>query len=160
MIGPAMTAVIKKHNVKTMYTMWADYNYGHICATWLKKFAEDNGVKVAASDFFPLDVTDFSTTITKIQQPKPDLVVSGLVGGNHIGFYRQWPAAGMLGKIPAFTGSVRALGEESPEAKEAEGITASYHYFQTIDAPANKAFLEKWPTAYGADHPEIGTIAA
>lgn len=160
MIGPAMRAVIKKYNVKTMYTMWADYNYGHICSTWMKKFAEENGANVVATEFFPLDVTDFSATITKIQEAKPDLVVSGLVGGNHIGFYRQWPAAGMLGKIPVH-GLVFGCWEKNLlQPSEVEGITASYYYFQTIDSPENKAFLEKWSKAYGADHPEIGTLAA
>ena len=51
--------------------------------------------KSLAIDFFPLDVTNFGPTISKIQAAKPDFVWSALVGGAHISFYRQWAAAGM-----------------------------------------------------------------
>ena len=137
MIGPAMTTIMKRDNVKTIYTMWADYNYGHICSKWLGKFVEDKGVKILADEFFPLECTEFSATITKIQEAKPDLLVSGLVGGNHIGFYRQWAAAGMLGKIPLH-GLVFGPWEKNLlQPNEVEGITASYYYFQTIHSQAN-----------------------
>jgi len=159
MIGPAITQIIKSKNVKKIYSMWADYNYGYICSTWLEKLAKENGAELVAKEFFPLDVTDFSATITKIQDAKPDLVGSGLVGGNHIGFYRQWPAAGMLGKIPVHCNVFGPWEKNFLQPQEIEGLTMSYHYFQTIDSPANKAFLEKWSKRYGADHPEIGTLA-
>jgi len=158
-IDPPMTQIIKAKNVKTIYTMWADYNYGYICSTWLEKLAESLGAKFVAKEYFPLDVTDFSSTITKIQDAKPDLVVSGLVGGNHIGFYRQWPAAGMLGQIPLH-GTVFGPWEKNLlQASEIEGITSCYHYYQTATNPANKPFLDKWAANFGANHPEIGTLA-
>ncbi len=159
MIGPALEKVVKENNVKTIYSMWADYNYGHICSTWLEKFAQELGATVVAKEFFPLDVTDFSATITKIQNESPDLVVSGLVGGNHIGFYRQWPAAGMLGQIPLHCNVFGPWEKNLLQAEEIEGLTASYHYFQGIDTPANEAFLKKWAAKFGEDHDEIGTLA-
>jgi branched-chain amino acid transport system substrate-binding protein len=159
MIGPALTYSMKKFNAKKLYTMWADYNYGHICSTWLEKFAAENGAELVAKEFYPLDVTDFSATITKIQEAKPDMVVSGLVGGNHIGFYRQWPAAGMLGKIPVHSTVFGPWEKSFLKPEEIEGIVTSFHYFQTIDTPANKAFLEKWHAKFGADYAELGTIA-
>lgn len=159
MIGPAMAQIIKEKNVKTIYSIWADYNYGYICSTWLEKFARENGAEVVVKEFFPLDVTDFSATITKIQNEAPDLVVSGLVGGNHIGFYRQWPAAGMLGEIPLHCTVFGPWEKNLLQPEEIEGLTASYHYFQTIDSPENKAFIDKWHARFGADSPEIGTLA-
>lgn len=159
MIGPALAKLIKEKNVKTIYTMWADYNYGYICSAWLEKFVGELGVTLVAKEFFPLDVTDFSATITKIQDAKPDLVVSGLVGGNHIGFYRQWPAAGMLGRIPLHCTVFGPWEKNLLQPQEIEGVTCSYHYFQTIDTPENKVFLDKWSKRFGADHPEIGTLA-
>ena len=159
MIGPALTYSTKKYNAKKLYTMWADYNYGHICSAWLEKFAPTIGCEVVVKEFYPLDVTDFSATITKIQEAKPDMVVSGLVGGSHIGFYRQWPAAGMLGKIPVHSTVFGPWEKSFLKPEEIEGIVTSFHYFQTIDTPANKAFLEKWHAKFGADYPELGTIA-
>ena len=98
-----------------------------------------------AADFFPLDVTDFGPTIRKIQAAKPDMVISALVGGAHISFYRQWAAAGMKKQIPMASTTFGDGNETvllSPE--EGDGIIAAFSYFQEIDTPANKAFLEKF----------------
>lgn len=159
MIGPALEYSTKKYNAKKLYTIWADYNYGQICSKWLNGFAKEKGYEVVAAEFFPLDVADFSSTITKIQQVKPDMVVSGLVGAAHIGFYRQWPAAGMLGKIPLHSTVFGPWEKSFLKPEEIEGLVTSFHYFQTVDTPANKTFLDKWHAKFGADYAELGTLA-
>ena len=85
---------------KKAYIVAADYNYGQITAKWVTKYVREGGGEIVAAEFFPLDVTDFGSTIKKIQAAKPDMVVSALVGGAHISFYRQWAAAGMKAEIP------------------------------------------------------------
>ena len=120
----------------------------------MTKYARENGGEVVASDFFPLDVTDFGPTIKKIQAAKPDIVVSALVGGAHISFYRQWAAAGMKTRIPMASTTFGGGNESlvlSPE--EGDGITGAFSYFQEVDTPANKAFLEKFKAKLGADTP-------
>jgi len=159
MIGPALNYSLDKFKAKKLYTIWADYNYGHICSQWLERFAEEAGAELVAKEFYPLDVTDFSTTITKIQEAAPDMVVSGLVGGNHIGFYRQWPAAGMLGKIPLHSTVFGPWEKSFLQPGETEGLVTSFHYFQTIDSPENKSFLNRWHAEYGSDYAELGSIA-
>ncbi|MGI9357204.1 MAG: transporter substrate-binding protein, partial [Rhizobiaceae bacterium] len=80
---------------KKVYIVAADYNYGQITAQWVQKYVKDNGGEAVAVEFFPLDVTNFGPTIKKIQAAKPDMVMSALVGGAHVSFYRQYAAAGM-----------------------------------------------------------------
>ena len=86
---------------KRIHILAADYNYGQITAKWIRKYVADNGGESAAVDFFPLDVSDFGSTIAKIQTVGPDLVVASLVGGAHLSFFRQWAAAGNEGQDPA-----------------------------------------------------------
>ena len=59
---------------KKAYIIAADYNYGHITASWMTKFMKDGGGSVAGTDFFPLDVTNFSSAISRIQQAQPEIV--------------------------------------------------------------------------------------
>ena len=140
---------MKKSGPK-VHILAADYNYGQITARWIQKFVEDNGGEVVATDFFPLDVSDFGSTITKIQQTAPDLVVAPLVGGAHLSFFRQWAAAGMKDKI-ALASTTMGVGNEhkvlTPE--EGNGIMVAYNYSQELDTPENKAFKDKWQAAYG-----------
>ena len=79
---------------KKVYIVAADYNYGQITAQWVQKYVADNGGETVETEFFPLDVTNFGPTIKKIQAAKPDMVMSALVGGAHVSFYRQYAASG------------------------------------------------------------------
>lgn len=135
---------------KKVYTVAADYNYGHITAAWVKRYVEENGGEVIATEFFPLDVAQFGSTISKIQGAKPDFVLSAMVGTSHLGFYRQWAAAGMKSQIPIVSTVYGAGGTEQVILTHAEsdGIIASFGYFEAINNPVNKAFLEKVATEY------------
>ena len=135
---------------KKVYVLAADYNYGQIVSSWVKKSVHDNGGEVMTVEFFPLDVTDFGAAISKIQSAKPDMVWSALVGGAHISFYRQWHAAGMSNKIP-IASTVFGGGNEhiilSPE--ESNGILVAANYMQEIPSAENKAFVDKFHARYG-----------
>jgi urea transport system substrate-binding protein len=145
---------------KKVYVIAADYNYGHITSQWVKKFVQDNGGSVASIDFFPLDVTNFGPTISKIEAAKPDMIVSALVGGAHISFYRQWAAAGLTKKIPLASTTFAGGNEHivlSPA--ECDGFLICYNYFQNLDTPENKAFKERFYKRFGADYPNITELA-
>ncbi|MBV8964040.1 MAG: transporter substrate-binding protein [Hyphomicrobiales bacterium] len=145
---------------KKVYVIAADYNYGQITSQWVKKYVTENGGEVSSIDFFPLDVTNFGSTISKIQAAKPDFVWSALVGGAHISFYRQWAAAGMRTSIP-MASTTFAVGNEhivlSPE--ECNGMLICYNYFQDLKNPTNQAFVARFLKRFGADYPNITELA-
>ena len=145
---------------KKVYVIAADYNYGQITSQWVKKYVTENGGAVDSIDFFPLDVTNFSSTISKIQAAKPDFVWSALVGGAHISFYRQWAAAGMGKSIPMASTTFGVGNEQivlSPE--ECNGMLVCYNYFESVKNPVNTAFLERFHNRFGADYPNVTELA-
>ncbi len=146
----ALVPYAMENSGKKVYILAADYNYGQNTARWIQKFVTDNGGETVVVDFFPLDVSDFGSTIAKIQSVGPDLVFAPLVGGAHLSFFRQWAAAGMKDRIP-LASTTMGVGNEhkvlTPE--EGNGIMVAYNYSQELDTPANNAFKEKWSTAYG-----------
>ena len=145
---------------KKVYVIAADYNYGQITSQWVKKYVIENGGEVSSIDFFPLDVTNFGSTISKIQAAKPDFVWSALVGGAHISFYRQWAAAGMRKSIP-MASTTFAVGNEhivlSPD--ECNGMLVCYNYFQDLKNKANETFVAAFHKRFGADYPNVTELA-
>jgi urea transport system substrate-binding protein len=135
---------------KTAYILAADYNYGQITAKWLAHYIEKGGGKTLKTDFFPLDVADFGSTIAKIQQEKPAFIVSALVGGAHMSFYRQWAASGMNKKIPLCS-TTFGVGNEhlALSPAEGDGILIAGNYSPESTEPANKEFLAKWAKRFG-----------
>jgi branched-chain amino acid transport system substrate-binding protein len=141
---------------KRVYVLAADYNYGQISAKWVEDYTAQAGGEVIAAEFFPLDVTDFNAAIQKIQKEKPDVIYTLLVGGNHMSFFRQWAAAGMAGQIPIVSTSFGGGNEHiilTPE--ESNGVMSAFGYFQEIDTPENKAFIDRYHGKFGTDAPYV-----
>jgi branched-chain amino acid transport system substrate-binding protein len=148
-VEPIVDYAMKKYGDK-MLILAADYNYGQITAKWLQHYVGQRKGTVASTDFFPLDVSDFGSTIAKIQQAAPDWVCSALVGGAHMAFYRQWSASGMNKKIP-LTSTTFGVGNEhlALSAAEGDGIIIAGNYSQEAQSAANKDFLARWRKRFG-----------
>ena len=144
---------------KKAYIIAADYNYGQITAKWMTKFIQDGGGSVARTDFFPLDVTDFSSAISRIQQASPEFLLSALVGANHTGFYRQWAAAGMKSKIPMGS-TVFGLGDELTTIDPAttDGIVTCFGWYNDLGTPTSDAFVKGMQAKYGAGVTDLGEL--
>jgi urea transport system substrate-binding protein len=145
---------------KKIYFIGADYNFGQITSQWVKKYAQENGGQVVAMEFFPLDVSNFGPSISKIEAAKPDMLVSTLVGGAHVSFYRQWAAAGMRKKIPHASTTFSGSNEHivlSPD--ECDGILVVCNYLQNLQNPEAKAFKTRFYKRFGQDYPNVSDIA-
>ena len=151
-LGVLVPWAAKQHG-KRFYTLAADYNYGHISADWVKVYLKAAGGELSGEEFIPLDVVNFDSVIQRLQSAKPDVVMSLLVGGNHIAFYRQFAAAGLKEKM-AIVSATFGLGNEQVVLKpqEAEGIVVIYPYFQELDNAVNKDWVAAWRKRFGANY--------
>lgn len=141
-----------------LYIVAADYNAGHIGSLWVRKKAEELKMTVVGEDFFPLDVTDFSSTIAKIQGAGAESVFSILVGSNHLSFYRAFAASGLLGRV-GIGSSTFGYGNEQKALKpdEGKGILASLSYYKELGTPASNAYLESYRKHVGSDE-NVGQV--
>ncbi|HET7055848.1 MAG TPA: ABC transporter substrate-binding protein, partial [Thermomicrobiales bacterium] len=78
-VVPFMPAVMEKFGPR-VYTIAANYNFGQLTADWCRKIVEQQGGEIIGEEFIPLDVSQFSTSITNIQNAKPDVLIVLLVG--------------------------------------------------------------------------------
>jgi urea transport system substrate-binding protein len=146
---------------KKIYIVAADYIYGQLTAKWVKKYAAESGGNVIAADFFPLDVTEFGPTITKIQAAKPDVVLAVLIGGAHMSFYRQWAASGMKTQIPMASTTFGGGNEHqvlTPE--EGNGIVTSASYFPEIQSPKSLEYVKRYQQRFGENAPAQTELSA
>ena len=73
--GPLIEWAIKERGPK-VYIVAADYIYGHVAAAWGKNSISELGGELAGAEFIPLSVSDFSSTIRRIQDQSPDVILS------------------------------------------------------------------------------------
>jgi urea transport system substrate-binding protein len=119
------------------------------------------GGQVVGDEYAALGTTEFITIINKIKQAKPNFVLSNLVGDSIPAFYKQFKDAGIEPKditimaYPTTEEEVLAMGPEN-----AAGHYTSFNYFQSVDTPENKAFVEQFKAKFGPDRVTNGVMEA
>jgi urea transport system substrate-binding protein len=133
-----------------LYVIAAEYNYGEISTDWVKKYAEEAGGTVVGSEYVPLESSDFSSVISHLQTTKPDVVVSLLVGGEHIPFYRTFNATGLNNDMKIVSPTF-GLGNEQVvlPPNESKDITVAYPYIESLDNPVNQQFVKEYKARFG-----------
>ncbi len=150
-MGPLAKHALKNYGTKC-YTVAVDYNYGHISWKWWEIYWKNGGDTTLAPgakagehvgkvEFIPIEVTDFNATIQRIQQAKPDVLMTCLAGVAHVNFFRQFAAAGLHKRIPIISTTFGSGSEHIIlDPREVEGLVVCAAYLDDIDTPRNKAF--------------------
>ncbi|AWL54874.1 TPA: urea ABC transporter substrate-binding protein [Citrobacter freundii] len=146
--------VIKNKNAKTFYLLGSDYIWPRTANKIARRHIEKLGLKVIGEEYYPLGNTQFNSVINKIKLKKPDVIYSDVVGGSNVAFYKQLNAAGidmkkekpLLLTISVTEDEVRGIGGDN-----IAGAYSSMKYFQSMDNPANKKFVEAFKKQWGQD---------
>ncbi len=141
---------------KKIYVMAPQYNFGTISARWVSLFAEQFNAQVVGVDFFPLDVTDYSVAIKRIEKLQPDFVVALPVGSNQNNFLEQYQAAGLKDIAPIVSSNYGSGNQQMNVSEDVgEGIIASQGYFMWITGASNQSFVNQWEATYGLEEPIV-----
>ena len=141
----------KDKGAKTFYFVGSDYIWPRTSNKIARKHIDSvlKG-KVVGEDYFPLGSTGFNTVINKIKLKKPDVIFSTVVGGSNVSFYKQLKAAGI--DLDKHIIIALAVTEDEVHGIGGENIAGAYtcmKYFQSIDNPANKAFVAAYKKMWG-----------
>ena len=140
------------------YTIAADYNFGQLTAAWTRAFIPLVGGKIIGEEFIPLSVSEFSQVIARIQQAKPDWVMTLLVGQNHHNYYPQAAAAGL--KFPMASTVNMAQGYEHKRfpPPSLANMHNAIQYQMEVPTGRNRAFVKRWMEMFPDDQ-YIGEMA-
>lgn len=148
MVNAAGQALLRDNMVKgkRIFTLTADYLFGHDLAKAARKFYDANGAKVIGDELVPTDVTDFSPYLLKIRQAKPDVVSTNLAGNQVTNFVKQYAEFGLPYPMVGFnlnTADAWAAGEGN-----LGGIWPTVWHHE-LNTPASKAFTAAFIKRYG-----------
>jgi urea transport system substrate-binding protein len=141
---------LAKNRGKSFYLIGSDYIWPRTTNKIAKPTIAKAGGTVAGEDYFPLGHIEFSSVINKIKASKAEVILSTVVGGSNVAFYKQLAAAGITGKTQALLAlavSEEELSGIGPE--NAAGFLSCMGYFQSVKNPANEKFVKAFKTKYG-----------
>jgi urea transport system substrate-binding protein len=141
---------LAKNRGKSFFLIGSDYIWPRTTNKIAKPTIAKVGGKVVGEDYFPLGHIEFSSVINKIRAAKADVILSTVVGGSNVAFYKQLAAAGITGKtqsLLALAVSEEELSGIGPE--NAAGFLSCMGYFQSVSNPANEKFVKAFKAKYG-----------
>ena len=139
---------------KEFFLVGSDYVFPRTSNTIIKAQLEAKGGKTVGEDYLPLGNTEVTPIITKIKQALPNggVIYNTLNGDSNVAFFKQLQGAGLgPDKYPSMSVSIAEEEVKAIGPEYLKGHYAAWNYFQTVDTPANKKFVEAFKKKYGED---------
>jgi urea transport system substrate-binding protein len=150
---PAVDYLAKEEKVERWVLAGTDYVYPRTTNKILEAYLKSKGVKAEdiMINYTPFGHSDWQTIVADIKKfgsaGKKTAVVSTINGDTNVPFYKELANQGVKATdIPVVAFSVGEEELAGIDTKPLVGHLAAWNYFQSIDTPDNKAFIEKWKT--------------
>ena len=154
---PVMQYMVEKFGPK-IFTIAANYNFGQLTAAWVRSFAPVLKAQVIGEEFPPLEVSEFSSVIAKVQAAKPDWVMTLLVGQNQSNYYPQAAAAGLHLPMASTVNMAQGYEHKRFTPPSLANMHNAVNYMQEIPTKRNQDFVARFYKMFPND-PYLGQMA-
>ncbi len=148
---PAVDYLAKEEKVERWVLAGTDYVYPRTTNRILEAYLKMKGVKAEdiMINYTPFGHADWQTIVADIKKfgsaGKKTAVVSTINGDANVPFYKELANQGIKATdIPVVAFSVGEEELAGIDTAPLVGHLAAWNYFQSVDTPENKAFIEKW----------------
>lgn len=148
---PAVDYLMENEKVQRWVLAGTDYVYPRTTNKILEAYLKSKGVKPEdiMINYTPFGHSDWQTIVADIKKfgsaGKKTAVVSTINGDANVPFYKELGNQGIKATdIPVVAFSVGEEELAGIDTKPLVGHLAAWNYFQSIDTPENKAFIDKW----------------
>ena len=148
---PAVDYLMNDLGVKRWVLAGTDYVYPRTTNKILEAYLKDKGVKDAdiMINYTPFGHSDWQSIVAEIKRfgsaGVPTAVVSTINGDANVPFYKELGNQGVTSSaIPVVAFSVGEEELSGIDTAPLVGHLAAWNYFQSVEAPANEAFIEQW----------------
>ncbi|EKN5920786.1 TPA: urea ABC transporter substrate-binding protein [Yersinia enterocolitica] len=152
---------------KRFILLGTDYVYPRTTNKILRAFLHSKGIqdKDIEEVYTPFGYSDYQTIVSNIKKFSADgktAVISTINGDSNVPFYKELANQGIKATdVPVIAFSVGEEELRGIDTKPLVGNLAAWNYFQSVDNPTNKKFVEQWK-AYAKAHklPNADTAVA
>ncbi|CRY53183.1 MULTISPECIES: urea ABC transporter substrate-binding protein [Yersinia] len=142
---------------KRFILLGTDYVYPRTTNKILRAFLHTKGIqdKDIEEIYTPFGYSDYQTIVSNIKKFSADgktAVISTINGDSNVPFYKELANQGIKATdVPVIAFSVGEEELRGIDTKPLVGNLAAWNYFQSVENPTNKQFVEQWK-AYAKAH--------
>jgi ABC-type branched-subunit amino acid transport system substrate-binding protein len=159
-IAPTIAKLAELAGGKKFYLIGDDYVWPRTTNARAKEYIKKIGGTIVGEEYYPFGAANkFESSMTKIKNADPSIVLETLVGADNVAFNRTFADFGLADKIVRMS----TLLEENTLAGIGAGATKNLYsclgYFTILDNAKNKAFLAALDKKYNGKAPQQSTIS-
>ncbi len=149
-IIPALDWLSGFQRKKKFFLVGSDYVFPRTANAIIRDQLSELGAEVVGEAYLPLGSYDVQPVVDQIVAAQPDAILNTLNGDTNIPFFRRLRAAGIT---PDHTSTVSfSIGEHELRRLDPAAMAgdfAAWNYFQSLDTPENKKFVDAFREKYG-----------
>ena len=141
---------------KRFYFVGSDYIYPRHSNRIMRNLLKRRGGEVVGETYIRLNAghRDFIPVVARIKALNPDVIFSTVVGEATVGLYQVYADMGLdpkripIASLTTTETEIKAMGTEV-----GEGHITSAPYFQSLNGPKNRSFVNRFQKHFGCDEP-------
>ncbi len=150
-IIPAVSFTLEKLG-KRVFLVGSDYVFPRVANAIIRDQVEAMGGEVVGEEYLPLGDRQVDEVVAAIAAAAPDAVLNTVNGDTNTTMFAAMRAAGITSeRTPTVSFSIGEPELAAMDTGSLAGDFAAWNYFQSIDSPENRAFVEAYRAKYGAD---------
>jgi urea transport system substrate-binding protein len=149
---PAVSWCFEKRKARKFFLVGSDYVWPHCVNEIIKDQLKALGAECVGESYILFGTADVGASVEAIKKASPDVIISTVVGDSNKPFYERLHAMGVPPeRIPVLSFSIAEDELRKLPLRDMVGDYAAWDYFQSIDRPENREFVQKFKTMYGPD---------
>jgi urea transport system substrate-binding protein len=160
-IIPAVQWCYETLGSRKFFLVGSDYIWPRCVNAIVKDQLVSLGAELVGEAYVPFGSTDVAATAAEIAAAKPDVILSSVPGDSALPLARAIRARGLdPTTTPIMTFAIGENELRGEVAADMAGQYAAWNYFQSIDRPANLAFVRAFQQRYGLDRTTSDVMVA
>jgi urea transport system substrate-binding protein len=146
---PAVSYAME-HFGKRVFLVGSDYVFPRTANAIIRDQVRALGGNVVGEEYLPLGGTNVAPIVERIAATKPDVILNTINGDSNVAFFKALREAGVTpAEIPTVSFSIGETELAHLDPAATAGDYAAWNYFQSVDTPENRAFVEAFRRRYG-----------
>jgi len=157
----AMAKWAAENNIKSAYTLVADYGPGHDAEVQFKKTFTELGGKIVGEGRTPVNTADYAAYLERVKDAKPGAMFTFVPpGSSMVALMKGFRELGLdkAGIQAIGPGDLTDENELAAMGNSALGLVTAFHYSQAHDSPENKAYVAAYLKAFPKDRPNFMSV--
>lgn len=149
-IIPAVKWCVTSLKRKRLFLVGSDYVFPRTANAIIRDQARSLAAEIVGEEYLVLGSSDVGDMVRQLVAARPDAILNTINGDSNVAFFRALRVAGITPEnTPTISFSISEEELSSLSMRDVVGDYAAWNYFQSVDRPQNREFVQRFQARHG-----------